>query len=163
MHVHPSEKRYFIFTFVLMSIFAAALAVGSLAFGVQLPAPYQLVDPTTIRATGGTSGLPFDLPEEERFREVAPGQYEVYMHAYAWGFSPREIRVPAGSRVTFYLTSRDVLHGLLIPETNINMMVIPGQVSRLTHEFNTPGTFNFVCHEYCGIAHHIMYGQIIVE
>lgn len=163
MHVHPSEKRYFIFTVILMSIFAGALAVGSLAFGVQLPAPYQLVDPTTIRAEGGTSGLPFDLPEEERFREVAPGQYEVYMHAYAWGFSPREIRVPAGSRVTFYLTSRDVLHGFLIPETNINMMVIPGQVSRLTHEFNTPGTYNFVCHEYCGIAHHAMYGQIIVE
>jgi cytochrome c oxidase subunit II len=163
MHIHPAEKNYFILTVVLMSIFAMALVVGSVAFGVQLPAPYKQVDPTTIRATGGTSGTPFDLPEEERFREIAPGQYEAYIHAYAWGFSPKEIRVPAGSTVTFFLTSRDVIHGFLIPETNINMMVIPGQVSRLTHQFNAPGTYNFVCHEYCGIAHHAMYGQLIIE
>ncbi len=91
MHVHPLEKQYFIFTVVLMGVFAAALAVGSLAFGVQLPGPYQQVDPTTIRAEGGTSGLPFDLPEEERFREIAPGQYEAYIHSYAWGFSPRGV------------------------------------------------------------------------
>ncbi|MCA9981383.1 MAG: cytochrome c oxidase subunit II [Anaerolineales bacterium] len=163
MHVHPSEKRYFIFTVILMGIFAAALAVGSIAYGVQLPVPYQLVDPTTIKAEGGTSGLPFDLPEAERVREIAPGQYEAYVHAYAWGFSPKEIRVPAGSRVTFFVTSRDVIHGFKIQETNLNMMVIPGQVSRLSHTFNQTGTYNFICHEYCGIAHHGMFGQVIVE
>jgi cytochrome c oxidase subunit 2 len=163
MHIHPSEKRYFIFTLILMAIFGGALAVGSIAYGVQLPVPYQLVDPTTIRAEGGTSGLPFDLPEEERVREIAPNQYEAYVHSYAWGFSPKEIRIPAGSKIDFYVTSRDVLHGFKVQETNLNMMVIPGQVSTLSFEFTEPGTYNFICHEYCGIAHHGMFGQIIVE
>lgn len=48
-------------------------------------------------------------------------------------------------------------------DTNINMMVLPGQVSNLKTTFDKPGTYNVICHEYCGIGHHTMYGQIVVE
>ena len=65
--------------------------------------------------------------------------------------------------MTFYLTSADVLHGIKLQNTNINMMILPGQVSRLTATFDTPGTYQFVCHEYCGQLHHTMYGELIVE
>jgi cytochrome c oxidase subunit 2 len=56
-----------------------------------------------------------------------------------------------------------------LADTNVNVMAIPGQVSVLSAKFDEPGTFDFICHEYCGyvegspIGHHTMYGQLIVE
>ncbi|HUF70564.1 MAG TPA: hypothetical protein VMM79_18085 [Longimicrobiales bacterium] len=43
------------------------------------------------------------------------------------------------------------------------MMLIPGQVSRNTYTFDEPGEHLIICHEYCGIAHHAMFGRVIVE
>jgi cytochrome c oxidase subunit 2 len=43
------------------------------------------------------------------------------------------------------------------------MMILPGQVSTLTAKLDNPGTYNFICHEYCGQLHHTMYGRLIVE
>jgi cytochrome c oxidase subunit 2 len=48
------------------------------------------------------------------------------------------------------------------------MMLLPGQISTLTATFDKPGTYNVICHEYCGaggptIGHHTMYGQIVVD
>jgi cytochrome c oxidase subunit 2 len=80
-----------------------------------------------------------------------------------WQFTPNEIRVPAGSEVTFIATSRDVVHGFKVQGTPINMMLVPGQVSTLTTRFDRPGEYLFVCHEYCGTGHHVMFGRVIVE
>ena len=52
--------------------------------------------------------------------------------------------------MTFYLTSRDVTHGIKLAGTNVNMMALPGQVSTLKATFDEAGTFNYICHEYCG-------------
>lgn len=67
-----------------------------------------------------------------------------------------------GSEATFYVTSADVQHGFKLIGTNINMMIIPGQVSTLTHKFDKPCQFNWVCHEYCGLGHAAMYGTVTV-
>jgi cytochrome c oxidase subunit 2 len=80
-----------------------------------------------------------------------------------WMFTPNEIHLPVGSTVTFYITSADVQHGVKLMKTNINMMILPGQISTLTTTFKEPGSYQFICHEYCGIGHHTMYGRIIVE
>jgi cytochrome c oxidase subunit 2 len=85
------------------------------------------------------------------------------MTAQVWSFAPAEIRVPAGSTVTFVATSKDVVHGLLIPKANVNVMLLPGQVARATARFDRPGEYPMFCHEYCGIAHHVMWGTVIVE
>jgi cytochrome c oxidase subunit 2 len=95
--------------------------------------------------------------------EVGPGRYEVRIVAGIWFFSPNEIRVPAGSLVTFNATSRDVIHGLALHDVNVNLMLLPGRVVRATAQFNQPGEHLFVCHEYCGMAHHTMFGKVIVE
>jgi cytochrome c oxidase subunit 2 len=60
-------------------------------------------------------------------------------------------------------TSKDVVHGLFIPQAHVNAMLLPGQVTRVTTRFDTPGEFPIMCHEYCGIAHHTMAGRVIVE
>jgi cytochrome c oxidase subunit 2 len=102
-------------------------------------------------ATPGAS--PFGAPVDERVRELAPGKYEAYILAQTWVFQPNEVRIPAGSEITFYLTSKDVQHGFNLEGTNINMQILPGQVSTLTATFNEPGERFFICHEYCGVGH----------
>jgi cytochrome c oxidase subunit 2 len=85
------------------------------------------------------------------------------MVAGIWSFTPNEVRVPAGSTVTFVATSRDIIHGLHVDRHNVNVMLLPGQIARVTARFDRPGEYPFVCHEYCGIAHHTMWGKVIVE
>ena len=42
------------------------------------------------------------------------------------------------------------------------MQIVPGQVSSLMVKFDEPGEYDFICTEYCGIAHATMYGKVIV-
>jgi cytochrome c oxidase subunit 2 len=132
-----------------------ALIVTAFGAGIHVPGDAGRVDPTRLAATP-----PFDRPG---IAEVSPGRYEVRMVAQIWSFLPNEIRVPAGSTITFVATSRDVVHGLFIPRTNVNVMLLPGQVARITARFDRPGEYPLICHEYCGIAHHTMSGRLIVE
>jgi cytochrome c oxidase subunit 2 len=60
-------------------------------------------------------------------------------------------------------TSRDVVHGLMIHAANVNTMLLPGQIALVTTRFDRVGEFPMLCHEYCGIAHHMMWGKVIVE
>jgi cytochrome c oxidase subunit 2 len=80
-----------------------------------------------------------------------------------FGYSPSEIRVPAGSTVYFKVTSKDVVNGLFIPGTSVNLMVSPGHVTELVHHFTQPGEYLILCHEYCGSGHHFMQGRLVVE
>ena len=157
MHIDQTEKTFIYLSIALIVVFAAAVGFSSFAFGIQVPAPELRVDPRLVATPGATA---FGEPG---LRELAPGKYEARILSQAWLFTPREITVPAGSTVTFYVTSKDVQHGFLVENTNINMMVLPGEISKLTATFDQAGEYNFICHEYCGINHQIMFGQIIVE
>jgi cytochrome c oxidase subunit 2 len=42
-------------------------------------------------------------------------------------------------------------------------MAIPGAVNKMEVVFNKPGTYRFICNEYCGMGHPAMYGEIIVK
>lgn len=154
MHVDPYERGWIIAAIVMLVFFALAVIVAGTAMGIQLPAPEARVDPNTVGQTG-----PFANPG---LRELAPGKYEAFILAQIWMFNPRDISVPEGSQITFYITSKDVQHGFKLENTNVNMMIIPGQVSTLTYIANKPGTYNWVCHEYCGLGHAAMFGTLTV-
>ena len=55
--------------------------------------------------------------------------------------NPPELRVPEGSEVTFVATSKDVIHGFLLRAANINAMLLPRQVTRVTARFDRAGTY----------------------
>ncbi len=157
MHVDVYEKWWIGLSIAVLAVFAAAIGLSGFMASIQVPVPEARVNPNTVSQEGSFA--------EPGLRELAPGKYEAYIRAEAnpWKFRPDEIRIPAGSTVTFYLTSADVQHGFNIHNTNINMMALPGQVSKLTVNFDTPGEYPYVCHEYCGVGHQNMYGKIIVE
>ena len=83
--------------------------------------------------------------------------------AAMFSFAPDPIEVPVHRPVTFRLTSSDVLHGFQIVGTNANAMVVPGYVSQFTTTFTRPGEYLITCNEYCGVAHHMMVGKLIVK
>ena len=103
---------------------------------------------------------PFDAPG---LYQVGENQYQAVIVAQAFVFTPSEITVPAGAEVTFLVASKDVVHGFMIPRTTVNAMVIPGQVTEVTYSFDETGEHQIICHEFCGIGHHQMYGKVVVE
>ena len=159
LHVDSYERTWMIVSAVLLVLFATAVSVAAFGMGIQVPAPYQRVDPRIV-ATDPNS--PWSNPG---LREITPGKYDAYVLARAipsWEYLPKEMSVPVGSKVTFYVTSPDVQHGFKIQDTNANFQVVPGQVSTLSITFDKPGTYNYICTEYCGSGHGIMYGSITV-
>ncbi len=138
---------------------ALSIAVGFLLFFFGLlvyAAKGMNIDvPTCI-----TDVKPFT---EGRVIQHSPDRYEVHYLAYMWAFDPMEIEVPKGATVDFYLTSKDVIHGMHIEKTNVNMMAIPGTVAYARYTFTKPGEYRVICHEYCGIGHQDMMAKIIVK
>jgi len=157
MHVHRFEAAFIRLSIAMLALFAVAIMISVFGLGIQLPGVVDQIDPADVATEPG-----FKSPG---VREVYPGKYEAHIVASAsrgWVFVPAEITVPAGSEVTFFLASEDVIHGFKVLDTNINIMVIPGQISEVTHTFKEAGTYQFYCHEYCGSSHHLMTGVINV-
>ncbi len=99
---------------------------------------------------------------EPGLRLLAPNQFQVTAVAQAFAFVPAEIRLPVGAEVDFFLTSRDVIHGFQIQDTNVNVEILPGEISYLHYTFDNVGEFRLTCNEYCGISHQNMLGKIVV-
>lgn len=148
------EKTFLVLSAAMLVAFLGALLYAAVGLGLSLPGREGEIDPTEVGETP-----PFDEPRLER---TEPGRYRAVMTAQAWSFLPREIEVAAGTEVDFVMTSRDVIHGFHIEGTRINAMVIPGQVTRVSHTFEEAGEHLIICHEYCGAGHHAMYATIRV-
>lgn len=154
MEINPYEKLWIGISVAAIIVMLVALGLAGFGLGVQLPGEAGTLDPKKL-----LEQPPFDQPG---VYELAPGKYQVIMVARTWQFNPAKVEVPVGSEVTFKITSADVTHGILLDGTNVNVMIVPGQVAEMTHTFKKVGTYNYYCHEYCGAGHQAMFGQVIV-
>jgi len=121
-----------------------------------------------LYARGKYNDIPECLPynkayEEPKVVKLDEKTYQVYGVASMWQFQPSEIYIPKGSEVDFFLTSKDVVHGFNIAEKNVNMMAVYGNINKTTVKFDKPGIYYITCHEYCGVGHHNMQAQVIVN
>ncbi|HMQ25767.1 MAG TPA: cytochrome c oxidase subunit II [Acidimicrobiales bacterium] len=155
MHVEKYERWFMYATAVVILGSVIGLIVSVAGHHAALPEPSGRVQPADIDTTA-----PFDQPG---YRDTGEGTGELVLIGQAWQWTPQEVTVPAGTEVTIKAVSRDVIHGIRIPDTNANVMVIPGQVSEIDVNFDEPGQYSVLCHEYCGIGHHTMFMTINVE
>lgn len=157
MHIHRLEKIWLTFGMAMLVVFLLVLGLSAFTMGMDTPNSEHAhaVDPAKLDQTP-----PFDNPA---IRQLGDGEYEADIVAYAFGYNPAEMEVPAGSTVHFMVTSSDVVHGFEIPGTNVNMMVLPGEVNHVSHKFDKPGEYLILCNEYCGIGHQMMYTKLIVK
>ena len=157
MHVHKYEKLWLLASVLLIVGFISTIVFGAVGAGVKM------VDDSGGKVNASDLSNPESNFSETGVRKVGPNEYEVYVIAQQFIFDPEKIEVPAESNVTFYVTSRDVIHGFGVAETNINTMAVPGEVSELSVKNLEPGTYGIVCNEYCGASHHTMEGKLIVR
>lgn len=155
MKIHVYEKAFLWLGAAMLVSFLGALGYAAVGMGMHLPSRAGAIEPAAVRTTP-----PFDEPG---VRQTGPDAWEVIGYGQVWSFVPNEIRVPAGAEITFRLTSADVVHGFAIEGTRVNLMLLPGQVTELKYTFREPGEHLLICHEYCGINHHMMSGRVIVE
>jgi cytochrome c oxidase subunit 2 len=155
VHIHRYERWWLTFGIGMLLLFLALIFIAAFVDNIHPPSGMQQIDPTKVAQTP-----PFDKPG---LRKLPDGSYEAYYVARVFEFDPATLRVPAGSRVTFYVTSADVVHGFFIPNTAVNMMAIPGWVNEQTHVFSRSGEYLLICHEYCGEGHQDMFAKIEVR
>jgi cytochrome c oxidase subunit 2 len=155
MDVNRYERLWISITMVAVVAMLIATVIAGFGLGVQLPGVAGVVDPRTL-----AQSPPFDKPG---VYPLDGNRYQVIMIAQVWAFNPNEIRVPVGAQLNFKVTSRDVTHGILVEGTTANVMILPGQISTFDLTLDTAGTYQFICHEYCGSGHQAMAGKIIVE
>lgn len=74
-----------------------------------------------------------------------------------------ELHLPVNQPVKALLRSRDVLHNFGVPQFRVKMDMVPGMVSYLWFEPSRDGRFDILCMELCGMAHHTMRGQVVIE
>jgi cytochrome c oxidase subunit 2 len=157
MEIHRFEKIWLVAALLLIVGFIGTIVYGAVGAGVAMVNDEAgTVDPDNLENTEFA---------DPGVRKVGPNEYDVYIVAKQFYFDPgsqQAIRVPADSTVNFYVTSGDVTHGFGVVGTNVNAMVIPGQVTKMTVEFEEPGKYGIVCNEYCGSGHHAMAGNLRV-
>ena len=140
------EKRIIAAATVFVLALTGVIALTVRLFGIGLPTCLTDVRPFTVA----------------KFIEQAPKRYELHYVARMWKFEPAEVSVLPGSTVDIYLSTADVVHGMQIIGTNVNIMAVPGAVNYARVKFDKPGDYLVVCNEYCGISHHNMAGKIHV-
>lgn len=110
------------------------------------------------------------------------GAQTIEVAAKKYDFTPAEIRVKAGARVRLVITATDRDHGIEIdpvaegagkkgePGLKFDASVakpefkLPkGQPVTIEFSADKAGTYAFKCSVFCGMGHHGMKGQIIVE
>jgi cytochrome c oxidase subunit 2 len=155
MHIEKYERWFMYATAVVILGAVVGLVISVVGHHAALPEPAGRVQPADIDTTA-----PFDDPG---YHDTGDGTGELVLVGQAWQWTPQDVTIPAGTEVTIKAVSRDVIHGIRIPETNANVMVIPGQISEIEVDFKDPGQYSLLCHEYCGIGHQTMFMTINVE
>ena len=164
MEIHRYEKLWFGAALLLIVGFIATISYGAVGAGVEMVND----DGGTVDPANMTEHEKFDDWPQNRATHVEGDQYEVAVQARQFAFLPgtdEPIEVPAGSEVTFHISSPDVIHGFSLVGTNVNTMVIPGQMSEVTVEFpdvEERKEYGLLCHEFCGAGHEEMAGQVVV-
>lgn len=83
--------------------------------------------------------------------------------AQRFHYTPGEFRVKASAPVVLEFTSLDFVHGFNMPDLKVRADLVPGKVTRVPLPAAKPGTYDFVCDNFCGDGHEQMHGRMIVE
>jgi cytochrome c oxidase subunit 2 len=74
-----------------------------------------------------------------------------------------EVHLPVNVPVKVNLRSKDVLHDFAVAQFRVKMDLVPGMVTYLWFEPTVIGSYEVLCEELCGIAHHTMRGSVVVD
>jgi cytochrome c oxidase subunit 2 len=150
------ENRWVAVMLGMLAVMMAIIVVTGVTHALNPPSNVETVDPTTLHLGG-------EFAESNLGTAVEPdGSVTVRLIAEQYAFVPDCAKVPVDTPVKFRLTSTDVIHGFLLPATNVNTMAVPGFIAEVRTTFTRPGVYNMPCHEFCGDGHHGMWARVSV-
>lgn len=159
IHIDRLERYWLIAVGIVFGGFAAALVASVLIFGVRLPSPVGRIDPQKLDQTEfATPGL----------TQTGANAYTLRVIAQMWRFdfglkgAMPTVQIPVDTKLTIIATSLDVTHGFYLENHDVNVMMLPGQISQVEVMLDRPGTYHIICHEYCGPGHQGMIAAIEV-
>jgi cytochrome c oxidase subunit 2 len=154
--VARTENHWVMIMAAMLVVMMAVLVVTGVSGALHPPSNVEVVEPVTLHLGG-------EFVESNLGTAIEPnGSATVRMIAVQYDFVPHCVAVPAGTPVKFRLTSADVVHGFLLPDTNVNTMVVPGFVADVDTSFAEPGEYVMRCHEFCSLGHHAMWTRVSV-
>jgi cytochrome c oxidase subunit II len=153
--MHRLEEIWISVSAGILVLFMVIVGYQTFALEMGPPSHKETIDPQKVDVTA-----PFDNPG---IKQIGENEYEVVMTLQIFGFTPNNIEIPKGAKVHFIMTSKDVTHGFQVAGTNINAMVMPGHIQKISHTFDEAGSFLVLCNEYCGIGHQMMSTTITVK
>ena len=86
----------------------------------------------------------------------------IRIEASMFQFTPAEMQINPGDRVTVELVSTDVVHGFSLDGYNFELKADPGQTATGTFVADQAGVFRFRCSVPCGNLHPFMIGKLQV-
>jgi cytochrome c oxidase subunit II len=154
--VARTEGRWVMIMATMLVVMMAVIVVTGVAGALQPATNVEAIDSETLHLGG-------EFVESNLGTAIEPdGSATVRLIAIQYDFVPHCVLVPANTPVKFRLTSADVVHGFLLPDTNVNTMVVPGFVADVDTSFAEPGDYMMPCHEFCGLGHHAMWTRVSV-
>lgn len=155
MKLHRFEEIWLVFAVAVIVLSMVVSGYQAFALGMGPPSHKETIDPQKVDTTA-----PFDEPG---VFEVGDNEYDVVMTLQTFSFTPGDFEVPVGATVNFIMTSKDVVHGMQIVDTNVNAMIVPGHIQEISHTFDKPGEYLILCNEFCGLGHQLMSTTITVK
>jgi heme/copper-type cytochrome/quinol oxidase subunit 2 len=93
---------------------------------------------------------------------AAPTDRHIRIEASQFQFTPGELEINPGDRVTVELVSTDVVHGFSLDGYGFELKADPGQTATGTFVADKAGAFRFRCSVACGNLHPFMIGELQV-
>jgi len=156
---HP--KAYYTYGTKRVQIYVATIIGIAVFFGIDL---------NIVRISNEDFTKVFiNWPDEKEEKVV---RVEVMAQQWMWKFryagadnvfnteddvvTLNDLRVPLGSKISFQLTSKDVIHSFFIPNGRRKVDAIPGRITRMWMQFKKAGKWEIACAEMCGTHHYKM-------
>jgi cytochrome c oxidase subunit 2 len=131
--VTRTEGRWVMLMAAMLAVMMVVLIVTSVTGALHPSSNVEVVEPLTLHLGG-------EFVESNLGTAIEPdGSATVRLIGEQYDFVPHCVSVPADTPVKFRLTSADVVHGFLLPHTNVNTMVVPGFVAEVRTSFAQPG------------------------
>lgn len=150
------ERRWAAISILIIVFLTAMAAVAGIHQATMPQSRVELIDPERIHLSG-------EFVETNLGSAVEPdGSVTLRVVAQQYSFTPQCIVVPVETKVTIRGTSADVVHGLIIQQTNVNAMLVPGYVSEQVARFPKTGDHLMPCQEFCSVGHEGMWAMVKV-
>ncbi|GAB7012816.1 TAT-dependent nitrous-oxide reductase [Halolamina salina] len=105
--------------------------------------------------------------ENSRVERVDDSTVEVYASVKRSEYGLRDFTVQEGDEVTLTATNiegtQDIVHGLAIPEHDVNLALAPQDTRQVTFTADEPGVYWIYCTYFCSALHLEMRSRMIVE